>query len=1569
MINKYLILHSAKRILVGMFFSLQTFAQAPAISYPVANVIGKPGVAISPINVTNSGGALGMIPSASPFAAPLSPFLWELPLDIVADASGNVYIVTDDLVAKIPPTGGAGAIFAGSFTAGNVDNTTGLSARFRHPAGLAIDATGNIFVADQNNHQIRKITPAGAVTTIAGNGSTGSADGTGAAGKFNSPAGVAVDASGNIYVADYNNNKIRKITPANVVTTVAGGGVNGTTAGMTDGSGTAALFNHPMGVAVDASGNIYVGDRGNHKIRKITSAGVVTTLAGTGTPGYANGTGTTAMFDSPNHLMVDVSGNVFAADENNNVIRKITPSGVVTTFAGNGSATLIDGLNPGFNRPYGITKGSSGNLYVADCYNHRVRKLTLKPNYRISPDLSPGLIFTDGNITGTPSVLSPPTVYTVFATNDAGQSTANISITVLSDAPELVEANNSVVSYTPRMEIGDITQFSGKTVAQVNKSIKYLDGLGRPIQNVAYQASPSKNDVVQPIAYDAYGRESIKYTPYPLKQSDVSDGSFKANAINNDLAFYNTATLGAPNIAPTSFPYSATKFELSPLNRVLEQGAIGDNWQLPGTAGATNPGHTVKLNYANNNITTFVAKQYSVGVSSGIQVLLDEGNYAANLLSVSVAKDENWTSASGKLNTIEEYKDKDGRLILKRAFNLNGSTNEILSTYYVYDDYGNLCFVLPPGADPDNGSINNTTLNNFCYQYQYDEKNRLIRKKIPGKEWEEYIYNQSDQMVFAQDGRQSLASERSFVKYDALGRVIMSGVETGQTSTRASVQATINGQTGQLWDSRVVGGFHNYTNISYPSNVSTMQPLVVNYYDTYTGISDKPAYPTPVGATTKTTGLLTATKTRVLNPDNTYGPFLWKVFYYDDKGRVVTTYAQHYRSGVADFKNYDEITNTYDFTNAVTTNVRRHYNVPSLSLATPVPAFTVSSSYYYDHTGRKTETWKSAVAGGAALPQPILLSRLEYNEIGQLSKKHLNATETVDGNDISIGSEASLFTGDKVVKASHSITLTDGFYFAATSGKSFTAKIIPPLQTINYAYNERGWLTQAASPLLTYQLQYNAGSAPQYNSNISRMIYTVNKPTPATRQFDYSYDALNRLTNSASTGMALNETIAYNAMGNITSLSRNSAVANYTSYTGNQLNTVTGSFSRNYLYDANGNATGDGINKTINYNLLNLPRSLTSGATTLATYTYDATGQKLRANGSLGGSYDHASGIVYDGSGNIAYVATEEGRLVNNSGIYNYTYELKDHLGNNRVSFDNSNNTARVIQEDEYYAFGLRSPIYDYANDNRYLYNGKEIQKDLANQYDYGARFYDPVVGRWTSVDPLAEMMRRHSPYNYGFNNPMRFIDPDGMAPGDFIDDKGNNIGSDGNEDGKVYAIKKNKNTKDTKEFIRKNNGDKAAFASNDIAYKNSTEIEGDVKTRQGMYNMAMNDNGSEPSNHREYGVAISNKGEVGPLQVSPDNVGGKNYTEVDIPINDNTRSIAHTHQSYDKSSDRNPNVINMVKDRANFNQPPSDRDINNAGGRTNYVFGMRSGLVYIYTSQGIQAIIPIKNFVDLPKK
>ncbi len=281
--------------------------------------------------------------------------------------TGNDVTLTEDLPYSW-------ANFAGSpGSYGHLDGL-GAAAQLASPAAVAVDASGNLYVADAGGDSIRKITKTGLVTTLAG-GSYGNANGTGAAAQFDDPQGVAVEANGNVYVADTYNEAIRKITPAGVVTTLAGG-----TYGSTDGTGSAARFYYPQGVAVDAKGNVYVADTNNHTIRKVTSAGVVTTLAGLpGQPGSADGAGSAARFSAPHGLAVAANGTIYVADLNNSTIRKITPAGVVTTLAGLPGVTgAVDGSRGAarFDYPSGVALDAQGNLFVADQSNQLIRKVT-----------------------------------------------------------------------------------------------------------------------------------------------------------------------------------------------------------------------------------------------------------------------------------------------------------------------------------------------------------------------------------------------------------------------------------------------------------------------------------------------------------------------------------------------------------------------------------------------------------------------------------------------------------------------------------------------------------------------------------------------------------------------------------------------------------------------------------------------------------------------------------------------------------------------------------------------------------------------------------------------------------------------------------------------------------------------------------------------------------------------------------------------------------------------------------------------------------------------------------------
>ena len=307
------------------------------------------------------------------------------PTDAVCDASGNIYVTDNgnNAIRKITPEGLVSTL-AGGLTTGSADGT-GSNASFGSLAGITIDANGTLYVSDAGNNRVRKVTLAGVVTTLAGS-TFGYADGAGTVAQFKLLGGIGVDKSGNVFVTDGFNNNIRKITPDGVVTTLAGTGIPGAK----DGPGASATFNFPQGLAVDNSGNVYVAEGnstqnfnnvnypGNNKIRKITPDGTVSTFAGSGTAGTDDGTGTAASFYHPQGLRFDNNGNLFVVDWQSSHIRKITPGGVVSTFAGTyGSGATNGPANQArFKGPTGIAIDNKGNYYIADKGNITIRKIT-----------------------------------------------------------------------------------------------------------------------------------------------------------------------------------------------------------------------------------------------------------------------------------------------------------------------------------------------------------------------------------------------------------------------------------------------------------------------------------------------------------------------------------------------------------------------------------------------------------------------------------------------------------------------------------------------------------------------------------------------------------------------------------------------------------------------------------------------------------------------------------------------------------------------------------------------------------------------------------------------------------------------------------------------------------------------------------------------------------------------------------------------------------------------------------------------------------------------------------------
>ncbi|QSW87973.1 RHS repeat protein [Flavobacterium endoglycinae] len=965
-------------------------------------------------------------------------------------------------------------------------------------------------------------------------------------------------------------------------------------------------------------------------------------------------------------------------------------------------------------------------------------------------------------VTGTETLIATQSI--TLQPTTVIQSGSTFLATVNADSYIALNFSNENYIFTRTFQT-PMTAASGiSSNKDVVESIAYFDGLGRPIQNIAIKASPSKQDIVTHISYDGFGRQDKDYLPFMPTTGTIA--SYRTGADTSTNTYY-IANYPADINSTTPNPFSQTKFEDSPLNRAVMQGAPGSPWGI-------SSGHEIKTDYAANTaaenvklftaVTTWNASQGVYDISLGNSAA--STYYGANQLYKTVIKNENWTS--GTNNTTEEFKDKEGRVILKKTYG-NSMVNQVLTntsheTYYVYDMYGNLTYVIPPKAD---GAVSATVLNDLCYQYKYDDKNRLVEKKLPGKDWEYIVYDKLDRPILTQDANLRLANKWLFTKYDAFGRPVYTGdyVNTTQV-TRAAVQGLANA-AATIFESKVTTSLTiNATSVNYSNNAfpnTGLDLFTITYYDDYNNIDlDGGTSLQSYGVTpiTNAKGLNTCSKIRVLGTSS----WITNVNYYDAKGRPIYNYSKN---------NYLTVTATVksklDFIGKPTETTSTHKKGTDAQI-------TLVDVFEYDHMGRLL-TQKQTINSQA---QEVIVENA-YDNLGQLITKGV---------------------GGKITQSR--------------------------LQSIDYTYNVRGWLrginnvNTLGSKLFAFQINYNtptSGTA-LFNGNISQTFWKTANTDSSLKNYTYAYDNLNRLTqatdNSAINAGRYNESLSYDKNGNIMSILRlgNTNVTattfgtmdnlTYTYDTGNKLTKVedtsgsTEGFNNGssttieYTYDSNGNMKTDANKKitAVSYNHLNLPTSVTINGGTI-NYVYDASGTKQRKTVSTGSSTDYAGSFVYENN-ILKQFSQPEGYIVYNAGIYSYIYQYKDHLGNIRLSYQDKDNngsvnSSEIVQENNYYAFGLTQKGYNGAingTDNKYKYNGKELQDESIggnqlNLYDYGARNYDPALGRWMNIDPLAEQSRRWSPYNYTYNNPNYFIDPDGMlVDTSKIKDEGKDDGS-----------------------------------------------------------------------------------------------------------------------------------------------------------------------------------------------
>ncbi|WP_241448749.1 DUF6443 domain-containing protein [Aquimarina pacifica] len=771
--------------------------------------------------------------------------------------------------------------------------------------------------------------------------------------------------------------------------------------------------------------------------------------------------------------------------------------------------------------------------------------------------------------------------------------------------------------------------FTNVTIATPGiQNITYLDALGRPKQQIAVNAGGNKEHTITHSEYDVFGRPEKTFLPYATTSSTTD---FRTQATAEAFGFYDTQ-----KYENTTNPYSEVLYDGSAINQVIKEAAPGHDW----SANILNE-HTIRTTYD------------LVSSTDDIGYIAEDGRVT---IRKKTTKNENWTYGDYKNNTTEEFIDYQGRTVVKRTYT-GGIAHD---TKYLYDDHENLTTVIPPESASE-----------FRYYYRYDSYNRVIEKKIPGKDWEYVVYNKQGLPVMTQDPNQRTNNQWLFTKYDRFGRVAYTGVITN-TGDRAYMQSVVDQSAvhfvTKTEDPIIVAGTEiYYTNDAKPVGITEIHTL--NYYDDYmfdwnygSGLTTDPAMVTAYDQeiSNNPKGLATGSKIRVLGTDQ------WILSYtvYDKKARPIYN---------ATFNEYLETTDILqsklDFVGKIEETTAVHHKTGHEEITT-IDRFT------YDHMGR-LRTQIQQINDQT----PELIASNTYDELGQLVTKGV-------GGQVAAGSSTAL----------------------------------SPLQNIDYTYTIRGWLKgindidTLGDDLFAFGIQYNTptehlDATPLYNGNISETLWkTANDHQK--RAYGYQYDALDRITkatdNSADQRYSLYN-ITYDKNGNIQQLTRNGHVNNEATqfglmdnidfyYQGNQLYAAdedtdapnigfadyngTADGTQEYFYDLNGNMIIDknkGISN-IAYNHLNLPTriTLTEGEDTGEIYyIYDATGTKLKKM--VYSDSGHETETAY--AGNYVYTDNQlqffnqpEGYVAPQyDGSYQYTYQYKDHLGNIRLSYKKAN--------------------------------------------------------------------------------------------------------------------------------------------------------------------------------------------------------------------------------------------------------------------------------------------------------